>query len=182
MNRNEIIPFLMGLFVGFILLSMYYSTFTIAEYLSSIIAGCAIILTMKTIQNTKKHNTLSVQPKLSVNRYTTKNKIEYKLSNKGVGTAHCKNIQFFHQGNAVDFQQYEDKLIQLLSKYNCEMDESEITHFSSEMFISQGETLTILTVVSTTEIRQSLWSEYVKNFEVKIDYECIYGTADSLIF
>jgi len=65
MDKKEILPFLIGLFVGFILLSMYFSNTTLNEYTTELIALFALFLTLSTIIDTRRHNRLSVKPIIS---------------------------------------------------------------------------------------------------------------------
>jgi hypothetical protein len=176
MKKNEAVPFGLGVFVGLILLSMYLGRVNWDVDASVIVAICALALAGWQGWLARKHNILSVQPKLSVHSKTSAKKIGYTITNKGLGTAYIKKVEFFSHGKLIDDKIYHLRLKKLFLKHGIKPENCTMTRLFDEMEIAKDESMDLFNVSIDKKINSSLvFYEYAVEFKIKISYQCIYG-------
>jgi len=142
-----------------------------------VISLCALGLTIWQGYITRKHNKLSVQPKLGTENELINGMFFYKISNKGLGTACVKKVDYFINGQAISFEEYSARVDKLYDINQGVEDDFLITRFNEDMYISKDET-TIIFKGKFKDNSQStdFWNQYRdKELRIKLHFECLYG-------
>jgi hypothetical protein len=175
MDKKAIPPFLMGIFVGLILLSMYFSKATSIELTSILIALLAIFLTISTLRDSKLHNRLSVKPILTSTIDLSNGSINITFHNKGLGTALFKDICYLVDGEIVKPIKFADMLQEYIKIYGSTSG-SKIALFFDDYSLGKDQSAEFYNIsfnnpVDTYEMNTKLNDK----FKLIIRYECIYG-------
>jgi hypothetical protein len=181
MDKKEIIPFILGLYVGFVLLSMYFSNPTSIEFVSVLIGFLAITLTISTLRTNKKHNIVSVKPIL-VFHLDQVEKFQFNLLSIGLGPALicCFKIKIDGQVLATNPSPINDPYIEIWKNLGIGGFEYEF-HIpgknSSYAIGAQRMLLSIKFTESEFIGKEELMNDYLevlKKIEFEISYQSVY--------
>lgn len=180
--KKELVPFGMGLFVGFILLSMYFGKIQWDIEASVIVAICALALAVWQGVLTRQHNRLSVQPEISTYNKVSKTDILYQFTNKGLGTAYCTKFEYLLSGEVVTEEKYFLILRKLYHKHNLDPEKCALTRFIVPMSIAKDETIEIIKAsIHEQASSTKFWYDYAVEFRIKVYYQCIYGIKRDIL-
>jgi hypothetical protein len=172
MEKKEIAPFLMGIFVGFIMLSMYFSNVTSVELVSLLVATLAIVLTFWSHREARRHNKLSVRPFIdSVSRFDDVDcKCGFYLKNAGMGSVvNLKSRMFINGELAVG-------LVFKREHYNTfRNDKDFITTSAGHTIISPNSEIYLFEMEA--ESKDSLKFQQIFNFMNKLTFEVTYESV-----
>ena len=171
--KKELIPFGMGIFVGFILLSMLLGKISWEFNATILIACCALGLTIWQGYQIRVHNRLSVKPLLIDFLEQSPNHITYRLNNKGLGPANIISYQIFADENLLDgLFAFQKDLNNLLAPiYPYELYSSHQTLGS----IMDTKDSSLIMDIRAGFISPSYQEIIKKRYTLVVNYESIYG-------
>ncbi|MCP5361020.1 MAG: hypothetical protein H6908_00035 [Hyphomicrobiales bacterium] len=150
----------------------------IGDNIASVIAGCALVLTIVEIHLSQRHNRLSAKPYLTTfsNKGTDKQRkwANVELMNNGTGPAFIKSFKVYHEGNFVcdtDYDEIETFLTQTLPK-ECNH------HFETlgkDYSMPVNEKRNLLMLEFSVDASEHDPKTIINKFDLVVDYESIYG-------
>ena len=176
MNKKDTVTFGLGVFVGLIILSMYFGGINWDIDASAIIATCAVFVAVWQGRSARLHNKLSVQPYLARHSLTTSNNISMEITNKGLGTAFVTDIEYFVSNEKTTEVLFYAKLGKFFRNKRVNIENSSITRLYKHMYLSKDEVLNLFNIFFDFKGNNELiLDEYAVKFKIVIHYECAYG-------
>lgn len=151
---------------------------------AEIIALCALFFTAHQAYTTRRHNRLSVKPRLATfitsDRFPGKALLSAKLINNGLGPAIIKSFQIYLDGNRLEIKsstQMEDALKKVL--HDKKLITTSATFLGKNYAMPAKESKDIVIVNFVLE-RDNEFEEIVSRlkFDLVVEYESIYGDKD----
>lgn len=154
--------------------SPYWSIVT--SIASTIIAICALALTVYQTKSSDKHNRLMVTPHISSTTHIDKNThtLSLHLENNGIGPAIIQEFSIVVDGKQVKSQDEVEAAIVLLVK-NLPIDEWGHESIERKSFLSAGAKIELVTLVCTKVPLEALMQSIDPRINVTIEYTSIYG-------
>lgn len=176
-KKIEIIPFLMGVFIGLILLSMYLERLKWEISSSLIISICALSFTIWQANQTKKHNILLVKPLLSLGMSSRDKKLIYKIENNFLGPAIINNIEYFTGNTPMSFKDFTIILGKYLIDHGCIEKKTNITFINENSIIAKDAEIIFITSQFGTDTNvNEVIHKLHKTYKIIIKYSCAHGT------
>ena len=173
-KTNEIISFCFGMFVGFILLSMYFSNASTVEFVSLLIATLAIFLTFYTLRESRRHNRLTVTPYLDkVSKYDeVTGKCGFYLINAGTGSAVNIRSTMFIDGVPASGGVYKKAHYKLAGN-----DDDFITYSSGQTTIMPNNEVCIyqIEIESKDKAKFAKAHQFMCKMAFEVSYESVLG-------
>lgn len=146
---------------------------TITAICSIIIAGLALIITLWQGYVTRKHNRLSVTPRLCFSQTIVPEEKSKKVTNKGIGPAIIKKVRIYLDGKQIE---YRDLRALWVLNHNLKLSKDQrplVRGFGKEEMISAGEEIIIFSIKTSDSIEKAL--KEFNRIDMAIDYKSIYG-------
>ena len=163
----------------------------------AIIAICALGFTAFEAHTTRKHNRLSLKPKLSIRLNVDRTAInddlivlEYRLKNAGIGPGEIKRIEFFFKGNSIskDFESMahflDHKIDEIMDKYEAPLGGYIFNHFLGPGIIIDAQSEDAILSFKCREWTPDTWGaleDVFKDLSVKMEYVSLYGETFSFL-
>lgn len=106
MKKSDVVTLFLGIFIGLILLSMYLGRVDWNISSSVIVAICALFLTVWQSISVRKHNIISVKPKLKFSSTRGDDSWELRLENLGLGPAFIYDLELQLNDELVDADEF----------------------------------------------------------------------------
>jgi hypothetical protein len=149
----------------------------IKEYSATIIALCAIALTIQQSLALRKHNRLSIRPMLALtsNRQNHPDVVVFEsfLSNNGLGPAYIKSFHYLIDGSPVNAETTEQvyEAIEKSAELNIVTWSFTLLKPKHVMGKDTSEKLFLLTLLANSKVTL----EELERYQIKVVYESAYG-------
>lgn len=172
MTRKDLITFILGVFVGLILLSVYFGNLSWEINATTIIAMCALGLSIWQGYITRRHNKLSVAPLLTSKLEESKEHFCFQLKNKGLGIAKINSFNFLVNGKLVTNNEFMSDFQQLIPQsMNATF---YLRRYDKNSYIDTKSASTIVQLQA--DLLTLVDRELIKNrYTVLVEYESLYG-------
>lgn len=142
-----------------------------------LVAVFSLFVTIWESHQSRKHNRLSVKPFLGIGMDINE-KVEFTLSNQGIGPAVIKEFSVYFNGNLISKNPRVDIYKELLEGREGKY----IFHIPFEgACIKEGESKTLLSVFyDDSNINNKAIKELSNNFAFKVVYTSIYGEKHTI--
>jgi len=171
MHKHDLFTLVLGVFIGFILLSMVSSGIESADFITATIALAALAFTVWQGYTTREHNKLSIKPSL---KFCVEVKGEYfsmVIKNVGLGPAKIVSLQRYILEKAVDYSKFHNDFnINVEPNSKWEADE-EVRDY----ILQVNDELTVLLVKHTSKNNKELSRKLFERYGGVVKYASLYG-------
>jgi hypothetical protein len=171
MNKDELISFGLGVWVGTILLSLYLSNATSVQVVTILVGTLTIALTVWMIKTTRRHNKLSSTPIITLHTHQNNELFLFSIKNSGVGVAKIIKFNILLEGDSLKLSEFYEHFLSITGGTDRN---GIVCMLSSGDCLVVGEEQKIINIedeILTEEIISLIKNSYV----LELEYESIYG-------